>query len=128
MQYASSNVNEAEIPGTYPFRKPYKRGSPVILDPYREVQLKLLIGGKGEKHGRLPDVVSLGYIWFIPAFEAHSWERNGTFSWRGMPISGDGGGRSEIDFFKKFSEITEVEVDWEWESAERSKKDQDQTV
>ena len=40
----------------------------IIIDADREVQFKLLIGKTGTKHSLLPDVASLGYMWFIPSF------------------------------------------------------------
>jgi hypothetical protein len=43
-----------------------------LLEVDREIQLKILIGKTGNKHSRLPDVASLGYIWLVPAFEAET--------------------------------------------------------
>ncbi|WAQ91021.1 hypothetical protein PtA15_13A421 [Puccinia triticina] len=44
----------------------------VRLDATREVQCKFVVGSTGSKHASLmTDVVSLGYLWFIPAFHAN---------------------------------------------------------
>ncbi|KAA1064712.1 Telomerase protein component 1 [Puccinia graminis f. sp. tritici] len=44
----------------------------VKIDPTREVQCKFVVGSTGSKHASLmTDVVSLGYLWFIPAFHSN---------------------------------------------------------
>jgi hypothetical protein len=41
----------------------------LIIDADREVQFKILIGRSGATRSKLPDMLSAGYLWFIPAFE-----------------------------------------------------------
>ncbi|KAH8915527.1 hypothetical protein BT69DRAFT_873238 [Atractiella rhizophila] len=78
--------------------------SSLLFDAYRELQIKLLIGGHGKKHSKLPDVVSLGYLWWIPGFHVPSTEQKGSIIFD----------RSELDFFKKQSGIRRVEIGWAW--------------
>ncbi|KAH9453542.1 hypothetical protein MJO28_013130 [Puccinia striiformis f. sp. tritici] len=45
----------------------------VKIDATREIQCKFVVGSTGSKHASLmSDLVSLGYLWFIPAFHHNS--------------------------------------------------------
>lgn len=41
----------------------------VVLDADREVEIKLLLGKTGSKHGALPAMAALGIVWIVPTFE-----------------------------------------------------------
>lgn len=95
------------------------RQAGIVMDASREVQLRLLVGRTGSKHGSLPIMVrapyflawcadtytqaSLGIIWFIPCFEEKQGHTSGTLV---VPAK-------EIDFLKPASGIERVEIDWE---------------
>ena len=44
-------------------------GQGLVVDADRELQIKVLVGKSGTSHAKLPDVLSAGYVWLIPAFE-----------------------------------------------------------
>jgi phosphatidylinositol-3,4,5-trisphosphate 3-phosphatase/dual-specificity protein phosphatase PTEN len=92
----------------------------VIIDADREVQLKVLLGRSGATHSKLPDILSAGYLWFIPAFETPS--VNGRTTPKKGQIIKCQFGIGEIDFRKGKKaapllgggEIRSITIEFEW--------------
>ncbi|BGP19573.1 hypothetical protein JCM10213_000173 [Rhodosporidiobolus nylandii] len=91
-------------------RKAATEDGGIVLDGDREVQLRVLVGEKGKKHGMLPAMAALAIAWFIPSFGSVPATTGADSHLRSRLLLG----AKELDFLKPFAGIEEVEIGWRW--------------
>lgn len=100
--------------------------STLIVDPDRELMVKVLVGRTGATHALLPDFTAAAWCWIIPSFEeprklvrpTHDEDEEGVGAVGQKVVKGSKTlirlDKAELDFRKEALGVQSLEIEWEW--------------